>query len=77
MDKVLMPAEPPLELTNRSQPGHEFDEVLFDLCRDDDYPGLYREFVKRYAIKEGMPSAERMLGASRAYHAAEEAKHEK
>jgi hypothetical protein len=24
-----------------------------------------------------MPSAERMLGASRAYHAAEEAKHEK
>ena len=28
---------------------NEFDETLFDLCRKDDYAGLYAEFIKRYA----------------------------
>ena len=27
-------------------PGDEFNEVLFDLCRNDDYRGLYREFMR-------------------------------
>jgi hypothetical protein len=36
-------------------------------------PGIMRGRERHH----GMPSAERMLEASRAYHAAEEAKHEK
>lgn len=30
----------------------KFDEVLFDLCRKDDYRGLYRELVRRSIIRE-------------------------
>lgn len=50
MKTVTMPADPPLDLQlrDRNLPVDPFDEVLFDLCRDDDYAGLYREFVKRY-----------------------------
>lgn len=48
MDKVILPTEPPPELANRSNTGADYDETLFDLCRNDDYAGLYREFVKRF-----------------------------
>lgn len=44
MREVFMPEEPPRDL------GEEFDSVLFELCRKDDYRGLYLEFVERYAI---------------------------
>lgn len=48
MSNVIIPAEPPAELANRGNSGDDFDETLFDLCRNDDYAGLYREFVKRF-----------------------------
>ncbi len=40
-DKVLVPIEPPDSIPEG------FDEELFDLCRNDDYRGLYRVMVKR------------------------------
>lgn len=60
LKKVLMPADPPDDLSRSGRAAtmgiiegtmHEFDEELFDLCRDDDYAGIYRLFVERYAEK--------------------------
>ena len=47
-NNVLIPREPPDDLPGEETQNREFDEVLFDLCRNDDYKGLYREFVRRY-----------------------------
>jgi hypothetical protein len=44
-NSVVMPKEPPKELKEKEA----FDIVLFDMCRNDDYSGIYREFIKRYA----------------------------
>lgn len=40
---VMVPMEPPSSIPA------EFDETLFNLCRSDDYRGLYRELIKRAA----------------------------
>lgn len=42
---LIVPIEPPETIPRHG----EFDETLFDLCRRDDYPGLYRELIKRAA----------------------------
>jgi hypothetical protein len=42
---VLMPKEPP-----DSIPAQGYDDELFQHCRDDDYQGMYRTFVKRVGI---------------------------
>lgn len=41
-DMVLVPVEPPASI-----PAQGYDEELFQYCRDDDYQGLYRAFIKR------------------------------
>jgi hypothetical protein len=43
---VLVPIEPPDSIPE------EFDLELFDLCRDDDYRGLYRALIARAASRE-------------------------
>lgn len=50
-NKVLMPRNPPDELNGDDMKRVEFDEVLFELCRKDNYRGIYREFVRRYAAR--------------------------
>lgn len=45
---VTVPTEPP-DSVPADNSGAYFDEVLFNLCRDDDYHGLYRELVRRGA----------------------------
>ena len=49
--KILVPIEPPESIPDKTKPGHDFDEILFDLCRADDYRGLYREFIRRVSGK--------------------------
>ena len=46
---VEMPVEPPDELAEVPR----FDEELFDCCRNDDYSGIYRIFVRRYGKPSG------------------------
>jgi hypothetical protein len=48
---VEMPVEPPAELAKVPR----FDEELFDCCRNDDYAGIYRIFVRRYGKPSGDP----------------------
>lgn len=44
---MLVPVEPPKTIPSR---GEDWDEELFDLCRDDDYHGLYRALNRRAAL---------------------------
>lgn len=50
--QVLIPAEPPAELESPMRGDTEeqqtLGDILFDLCREDDYRGIYRLFVTRY-----------------------------
>jgi hypothetical protein len=41
---AILPVEPPKELSDNSK----FHLKLFELCRKDDYAGLYEEFIKKY-----------------------------
>jgi hypothetical protein len=53
MKYVKVPIEPPSSIPDTSKHGYEFDETLFELCRNDDYHGLYREFIKRAKVEDG------------------------
>ena len=45
IEYMRLPKEPPSDLTT-----FPYDEELFELCRDDDYQGLYKAFILRYGV---------------------------
>ena len=51
---ALVPLEPPASIPEHHA---EFDEQLFDLCREDDYRGLYRAMVTRAALSSSPAEA--------------------
>ncbi len=55
---IVVPIEPPDSIPVG------FDEVLFTMCRDDDYRGLYREFMRLIQSQAGSGLETPVAGAS-------------